>query len=67
MVERTKYAKLYGWELAFKRVISKARAQGNQVFVKLAFGRSIDYDSGLLDWLPGNICHAVIASQNNKN
>jgi ABC-type bacteriocin/lantibiotic exporter with double-glycine peptidase domain len=46
VIEGIKYIKLYGWEIAFRRIIQQLREQEILNYKKLSWGRSIERAAG---------------------
>jgi ABC-type multidrug transport system fused ATPase/permease subunit len=46
MIEGIKYIKLYGWEIAFRRIIQNLREQEILNYKKLSFSRSVERAAG---------------------
>ena len=56
-----KFIKLYGWEIAFKKIIQELRKSEVKKFIKLGFGKSLERALGnTISITSGFICFVVM-------
>lgn len=67
LIEGIKYVKMYGWELAFKKIINIARKKELKGLNKVGFGRSIDSSLGFTVGYLSTFAIYVIASEVNHS
>ena len=61
IIEGVKFIKLYGWEIALKKIIQRLRQSEVKNYLKLSFGRSLERAlSNSISILSGFVCFLTI-------